>query len=91
LCRTSVKVATSKYTADASPGRLCNGSAAQIPEYQHWMGPKDGPAQSATDILAAIFDLYRWPLAPHSLNAVLALALRRQRGTWFLAPHSYMY
>ena len=40
-----------------SPGWLCNGSTAQIPGYQHWMGSKNGPTQSAAGILAAIFDL----------------------------------
>jgi hypothetical protein len=54
---TRVESARQESTADAPPGRLCNGSTAQIPGYQHWMGPKDGPAQSAAGILAAIFDL----------------------------------
>ena len=75
----------------APPTHRRGGSATAAPPKSRdistgWgqrMAPPKAPPASWLPFL-----IYRWPLAPHSLNAVLALALRGQRGTWFLAPHS---
>jgi hypothetical protein len=54
-----------------------------ITRWGQMMAPTTAPPASWLPFL-----IYRRPLAPHSLSAVLALALRRQRETWLLAPHS---